>query len=112
MPGLDDEENPELRDFSRRFWWTLPLTLIVLVLAMFGHYWPALSVTARTWFELALAVPVVLWSGWPVFERCVASIRNRSPNLFQLIGIGMADAFRYSLVYTLAPELFLAAFVE
>src|SRR3546814_6107109 len=106
MPSLDDEENPELRDFSRRFWWTLPLTLIVLVLAMFGHYWPALSVTARTWIELALAVPVVLWAGWPFFERCVASIRNRSPNMFTLIGIGVAAAFGYSVVATIAPDLF------
>src|SRR3546814_14938276 len=92
MPSLDDEENPELRDFSRRFWWTLPLTLIVLVLAMFGHYWPALSVTARTWIELVLSVPVVLWAGSPFFERCVASIRNRSPTLFTLIGIAVAAA--------------------
>src|SRR3546814_8054867 len=112
MPSLDDEENPELRDFSRRFWWTLPLTLIVLVLAMFGHYWPALSVTARTWIELALAVPVVLWAGWPFFERCVASIRNRSPNMFTLIGIGVAAAFGYSVVATIAPDLFPASFRE
>src|SRR3546814_18024060 len=61
-----------------------------------GHYWPALSVTARTWIELALAVPVVLWAGWPFFERCVASIRNRSPNMFTLIGIGVAAAFGIS----------------
>lgn len=80
MPSLDDEDNPELRDFSRRFWWTLPLTIVVLLLAMFGHYLPRLSVTARTWTELVLSLPVVLWAGWPFFERCVASIRNRRPS--------------------------------
>lgn len=110
MPSLDDEENPELRDFSRRFWWTLPLTIVVLLLAMFGHYLPGLSVTARTWTELVLSLPVVLWAGWPFFERCVASIRNRSPNMFTLIGIGVAAAFGYSVIATLAPGLFPASF--
>ncbi|MBS7457907.1 heavy metal translocating P-type ATPase [Coralloluteibacterium stylophorae] len=112
MPSLDEEENPELRDFSRRFWWTLPLTLIVLALAMFGHYWPALSATTRTWIELALSAPVVLWAGWPFFERCVASIRNGSPNMFTLIGIGVGAAFGYSVVATVAPDLFPASFRE
>jgi Cu+-exporting ATPase len=110
MPSLDEEENPELRDFSRRFWWTLPLTIVVLLLAMFGHYLPGLSVTARTWTELVLSLPVVLWAGWPFFERCVASIRNRSPNMFTLIGIGVAAAFGYSVIATLAPGLFPASF--
>ena len=112
MPSLEEDENPELRDFSRRFWWTLPLTLIVLFLAMFGHYWPVLSTTTRTWVELVLSAPVVLWAGWPFFERCVASIRNRSPNMFTLIGIGVAAAFGYSVVATVAPDLFPASFRE
>jgi Cu+-exporting ATPase len=112
MPSLDDEDNPELRDFSRRFWWTLPLSLIVLALAMFGHYWPALPTNARTWIEFALSAPVVLWAGWPFFERCVASIRNRSPNMFTLIGIGVAAAFGYSVVATVAPDWFPDSFHE
>ena len=112
MPSLEDEENPELRDFSRRFWWTLPLTLAVLALAMFGQWLPGLSMTVRTWLELALSAPVVLWAGWPFFERCIASIRNRSPNMFTLIGIGVAAAFGYSVVATVAPELFPASFRE
>ena len=112
MPSLEDEENPELRDFGRRFWWTLPLTAIVLVLAMFGHYLPALPTSARTWLEFALSAPVVLWAGWPFFERCVQSIRNRSPNMFTLIGIGVAAAFGYSVVATIAPDLFPASFRE
>jgi P-type Cu+ transporter len=112
MPSLEDEDNPELRDFSRRFWWTLPLTAIVLVLAMLGHRVTFLSTEMRTWIELALSAPVVLWAGWPFFERCVESIRNRSPNMWTLIGIGVGAAFGYSVVATLAPGLFPASFHE
>ena len=111
-PTLEDEDNPELRDFSRRFWWTLPLTLATLLLAMVGHRLPAVAVSIRTWLELALSAPVVLWAGWPFFVRCVQSIRNRSPNMFTLIGIGVAAAFGYSVVATLAPDLFPASFHE
>ena len=112
MPSLDEEENPELRDFGRRFAWTLPLSLATLVLAMFGHGWPMLSAATRTWLEFALSAPVVLWAGWPFFERCLASIRNRSPNMWTLIGIGVAAAFGYSVVATIAPEVFPASFRE
>ena len=111
-PSLDDDEIPELVDFSRRFWWTLPLSLVVLVLAMFGHQWPWLSTTARTWIELVLSTPVVLWAGWPFFARGLQSIRNRSPNMWTLIGTGVAAAYVYSLVATLAPDLFPASFQE
>ena len=112
MPGLDDEENPELRDFSRRFWWTLPATLVVLVLAMFGHYFPQLPVVTRTWIELVLTLPVVLWAGAPFFVRCVQSVRNLSPNMWTLIGIGVGAAFGYSIVATVAPDLFPESFHE
>jgi Cu+-exporting ATPase len=106
MPSLDDADSPELVDFSRRFRWTLPLTAAVMVLAMWGHHFQALSVAARTWIEFALTAPVVLWAGWPFLERCVASIRNRSPNMWTLIGIGVSAAFAYSAVATVAPGLF------
>ncbi len=112
VPNLEDDENPELKDFSRRFLWTLPLTVIVLVLAMFGQHFPALSTSARTWLELVLSTPVVLWAGWPFFQRCVQSIRNRSPNMWTLIGIGVAAAYGYSVVATLAPGLFPDSFHE
>ena len=112
MPSLDDEENPELRDFSRRFWWTLPLSVAVLVLAMFGHYFPGLSPTARSWIELVLSTPVVLWAGWPFLQRCVASIRTGNPNMFTLIGIGVTAAFGYSVVATVAPDWFPESFRE
>ena len=112
MPSLEDEENPELRDFSHRFWWTLPLTLVVFVLAMFGHYSPALAIETRTWIEFALTAPVVLWAGWPFLVRCIQSIRNRSPNMWTLIGIGVSAAFIYSVVATVAPDLFPDSFHE
>ncbi len=112
MPSLEDDDNPELRDFSRRFWWTLPLTVIVLALAMLGHRLTLLPTETRTWIEFALTTPVVLWAGWPFFVRCVASIRNRSPNMWTLIGIGVAAAFGYSVVATLAPGLFPDSFRE
>ena len=110
MPSLDEEENPELRDFSHRFWWTLPLTVVVLVLAMFGQHFTWLATSTRTWIELALATPVVLWAGWPFLERCVASIRTRNPNMWTLIGIGVAAAYGYSVVATVAPGLVPASF--
>src|SRR3546814_10554206 len=91
---------------------TLPLSVVVLVLAMFGHRLPLLSVDVRTWIELVLRTPVVLWAGWPFFVRCIASIRNRAPNMWTLIGIGVSAAFAYSVVATLAPELFPASFRE
>ncbi len=112
MPSLEEDENPELRDFTRRFWWTLPLTVAVLALAMLGHRIAALPVEARTWLELVLSTPVVLWAGWPFFERCVQSIRNRSPNMWILIGIGVAAAFGYSVVATVSPGLFPDSFRE
>ncbi|WP_460454259.1 copper-transporting P-type ATPase [Arenimonas aestuarii] len=111
MPALDDDESPELVDFSRRFWWTLPLSLVVLALAMLGHRVDAwLPVQTRTWMELVLTTPVVLWAGWPFFVRCGQSIRNLSPNMWTLIGIGVAAAFGYSVVASLAPGLFPASF--
>ena len=112
MPSLEDEDNPELRDFSHRFWWTLPLTVIVLVLAMAGHNFAALPTATRTWIELVLTAPVVLWAAWPFFVRCVQSIRNRSPNMWTLIGIGIAAAFGYSVVATVAPGIFPDSFRE
>jgi Cu+-exporting ATPase len=112
MPGLDDGENPELIDFRRRFWLTLPLSVAVLVLAMFGHGLGLFSAATRTWLELALSAPVVLWAGAPFFVRWAQSIANRSPNMWTLIGTGVGAAFVYSLVATLAPQLFPAEMHE
>jgi Cu+-exporting ATPase len=93
MPGLEDDDNPELADFRRRFWWTLPLTVIVTAIAMSGGFFDPMLGAARPWVELALATPVVLWSGWPFFVRCAQSIRNRSPNMWTLIGLGTGAAY-------------------
>ena len=106
MPSLEDSANPELIDLHYRFWWTLPLSLLVLGLAMFGHRWSFLSTVARTWIELVLSTPVVLWAGWPFFRRWAESIANRSPNMWTLIGTGVGAAFFYSVVATVAPGLF------
>ncbi len=110
MPGLEDEDNPELADFRRRFWWTLPLTVIVTAIAMSGGVFDPMLGAARPWVELALATPVVLWSGWPFFVRCAQSIGNRSPNMWTLIGLGVGAAYLYSVVATVAPEVFPASF--
>jgi P-type Cu+ transporter len=112
LPALDDDDNPELRDFSRRFRFTLPLTIVVLTLAMFGHRFTLLPVQARTWLELALSLPVVLWAGWPFFVRGIASLRTGHLNMWTLIGTGVAAAFVYSLAATLAPDWFPASFRE
>jgi Cu+-exporting ATPase len=112
MPSLDEGENPELTDFRRRFWWTLPLSIAVLAIAMAGHRVPGFTADARTWLELLLSAPVVLWAGWPFFRRWAHSIAHRSPNMWTLIGTGVGAAFGYSLVATFAPGVFPAAFRE
>jgi Cu+-exporting ATPase len=106
-----DESNPELADFSRRFWWTLPLSLAVLALAMFGHRWP-IATDTRTWIELALSAPVVLWAGAPFFVRGARSIATGNFNMWTLICVGVGAAFGYSLVATLLPGLFPESFRE
>ena len=111
LPALDEEENPELVDFRRRFWWTLPLTVIVAVMAMFGHQIMAGGLPAQSWIELAISTPVVLWAGWPFFVRWLQSVRNRSPNMWTLIGTGVAAAYGYSIVATVAPGLFPPSFL-
>ncbi len=111
MPTAEDQDNPELSDFRRRFWWTLPLTLIVTVLGMFGHRLGLMETGTQTWVELALATPIVLWAGFPFFERGLHSIFNRSPNMWTLIGLGTSAAFIYSVVATVAPGLFPESFM-
>jgi Cu+-exporting ATPase len=108
---LDEEDNHELKDFQRRFWWTLPLTVIVTVLAMFGHRLGWFDMAAQSWIELVLSLPVVLWTGWPFFVRGWQSVVQRSPNMWTLIALGTGAAFVYSVVATLAPQVFPASFV-
>ncbi|MDD2162171.1 heavy metal translocating P-type ATPase [Pseudomonas sp. GLN_6] len=112
IPELEEEENSELKDFSRRFWWTLPLTIIVTVLAMAGHSLTLFHGATQNWVELALATPVTLWGGWVFFARGIDSVRHRSPNMWTLIGLGTAAAYLYSVAATLAPQLFPQAFFQ
>lgn len=112
LPSLDDEENPELADFTHRFWWTLPLTVIVTVLAMFGHRLGWMGMGTQSWVELLLSLPIVLWAGWPFFVRGAQSIVNRSPNMWTLISLGTGSAFVYSVVATVAPQVFPDSFVS
>ncbi|HEX9171154.1 MAG TPA: copper-translocating P-type ATPase [Telluria sp.] len=112
IPELELDANTELRDFSRRFWTTLPLTIVVTVLAMFGHRLGLLKASSQTWVELALSLPIVLWAGLPFFVRGARSIATRSPNMWTLIGLGTGAAFVYSVVATVAPQLFPASFMS
>ena len=111
MPGEETGENHELADFRRRFWYTLPLTVLVTLIAMSGGAFDnLLHDRARPWVELLLATPVVLWSGWPFFVRWLHSIRLRSPNMWTLIGTGTGAAYVYSVVAVLAPDIFPPSF--
>ena len=112
LPVAGEEDTSELDDFSRRFWWTLPLTLVVFVLAMAGHRIALLPPQPQSWVELIVATPVVLWAGWPFFMRMKESVVNRSPNMWTLIGLGVAIGYVYSIVATLAPQIFPASFVQ
>ena len=112
MPSLDDAENPELVDFRRRFWWTLPLTVVVAALAMLGSRLHPFDMATQSWVELVLSVPIVLWAGWPFFVRGAQSVVNRSPNMWTLIGLGTSAAFVYSVAATVAPGVFPASFVS
>jgi Cu+-exporting ATPase len=112
IPELGEDENPELLSFQRRFWWTLPLTVAVTTLAMFGHDLNLMAMRTQTWTELFLTLPIVLWAGWPFFQRGIDSIANRSPNMWTLIGLGTSAAFMYSVVATVAPQFFPASFMS
>ncbi|EXB30571.1 copper-translocating P-type ATPase [Acinetobacter sp. 263903-1] len=112
IPELEEDENPELRDFRRRFWWTLPLTIIVTFLAMFGHQMNLFNMAVQSWIELVLSLPIVLWAGWPFFSRGWQSVVNRSPNMWTLIGLGTGAAFIYSVVATIAPQIFPDSFIS
>jgi P-type Cu+ transporter len=113
--SAEEAENPELVSMTRRFWTSVALTIPVLALGM-SDLIPDqplqrfLTMRAMGWVELALATPVVLWGGWPFFERGWASVVNRSLNMFTLIALGTGTAFLYSVVAVVFPQLFSNAF--
>ncbi len=107
--SLDEPANPELKDMQRRLLVAAPFTVALLAVAMgemVGWHLPGWI----AWLELVLASPVVLWGGAPFFARAIASLRNRSPNMFTLIGLGVGVAYGFSVVATLAPGWFPEAF--
>ncbi|WP_410498854.1 heavy metal translocating P-type ATPase [Chitinibacter sp. S2-10] len=112
IPSLDDEDNAEFHDFQRRFWRTLPLTLIVFVLAMFGHRLQWLTMSVQSWVEMLVSAPIVLWAAAPFFSRGWQSLVHRSPNMWTLISLGTGAAFIYSIVATIAPQLFPVSFMS
>ena len=113
--SLEEQENPELIHMRRRFRISVALTT-PLILMMLGAALPGqplhrlIPMPVANWVELVLAAPVVLWGGWPFFDRFWRSIVNRSPNMFTLIGLGVGVAFLYSLVAVLAPGIFPSSF--
>ncbi len=115
MPALAEEDNPELKAITPRFWVSLVLTMPILMLAMAGmvpgaSHHMLISPRLLPWVELALATPVVLWGGWPFLVRGWNSIINRSANMFTLIAVGTGAAYVYSLLATIAPGVFPSSF--
>jgi Cu+-exporting ATPase len=102
------EENPELRDMTRRFWTSVLLGVPLVAYAMLrmGPLARVLSPRMGTWLEFVLATPIVLWCGWPFFVRGWASVKLRSPNMFTLIAMGVGVAYVYSAVVTILPGIF------
>jgi Cu+-exporting ATPase len=107
-PTAEEGPNPELVDMTRRFWisaaLTVPLLVLVMAADLFGIH--LLPMRISVWVQLVLSTPVVLWSGWPFFERFWASLKTRNLNMFTLIGLGVGAGYAYSLVATLAPGIF------
>jgi len=107
-PSLEEGPNPELIDMTRRFWvstaFTVPLAVLVIAAELFGL--EIMPMRTLVWVQLALATPVVLWGGWPFFERFWASLKSRNLNMFTLIGLGVGVAYGYSVVAAVAPEIF------
>ena len=113
VAALGEGPSAELIDMTRRFWIALALSVPVVVLEMGGHLvdlHALLPETASNWIQLTLATPVVLWAGWPFFERGFASLKTRNLNMFTLIAMGVGVAFAYSVVATVAPGAFPPAF--
>jgi P-type Cu+ transporter len=111
---LEEGPNQELEDMTRRFWWSLAITapILAFMVAEFlpGHLLHRLPAGWLNWIELALATPVVLWGGWPFFQRGWASLISMHLNMFTLIGLGVGAAYAYSVVATVAPGLFPESF--
>jgi Cu+-exporting ATPase len=109
LATADQGESPELRDMTKRFWIGTALTVPVFALEMGSHLFNIHHLIAQqtsNWVQLLLGTPVVLWAGWPFFVRAVASVKNRSLNMFSLLALGTGAAWLYSIIGTVAPQLF------
>jgi len=109
--SVAEEDNGELRDMTRRFWFSTLLALPVFFSAMGAEFWPEaianiVQPATRQWLEMLLATPVVLWGGWPFFVRGWRSLVTRNLNMFTLIGLGVGVAWVYSMVAVLIPDIF------
>ena len=111
QPSLEEGANPELIDMTRRFWVSAALSVPLMALALAPEVlgWQPLPMRTSMFVQLALATPVVLWGGWPFFERLWSSLKTRNLNMFTLIGLGVGVAYGFSLVATLAPGIFPAS---
>ena len=114
-PAVHEEDDSELRSMQRRLWIGAALSIPLLAISMGGmaagnplHNLPA---GWMEWLQLALATPVVLWGGWPFFQRGWASLVNRHLNMFTLIAMGTGTAYLFSVIATLAPGIFPASFL-
>ncbi|HSK73494.1 MAG TPA: HAD-IC family P-type ATPase, partial [Pyrinomonadaceae bacterium] len=110
--SLEDKPDPELIDMTRRFWISAVLTIPVFALAMaemLPNFHSFIAPRVSLWIQFALATPVVLWGGFPFFQRAWASVKNASPNMFTLIAIGTGAAYFYSLFALLFPQFFPAS---
>jgi Cu+-exporting ATPase len=107
-PAAEEAPNPELMNMSRRFWVSAVLTMPLVILAFGAELFGLTPLPMRQfmWVQLGLATPVVLWGGWPFFERLWASLKTRNLNMFTLIGLGVGVAYGYSVAGTLAPRIF------
>lgn len=115
--SADEKADPELKDMGKRFQYSSQLAVLVVILAMAKHFpgltWPRwFSMQTSQWVELILTTPVVLWGGWPFFQRGLQSILNRHLNMFTLVATGIGVAYLYSLIATVSPNIFPASFKD
>jgi Cu+-exporting ATPase len=112
MPSSDVEEDTELVGFRRRLWWTLPITISIVLLSLLESKITFLSGSALSWIQLGLSLPIIFWAGDSFFIRGWQSIIHRSPNMWTLISLGTGAAFLYSTVATVSPKIFPSAFIH
>ncbi len=112
MASLEEEENHELTGFRRRFWWTLPLTISIMLISFFESKITVLGGSTLSWIQLGLAIPIIVWAADSFFIRGWQSIIHRAPNMWTLISLGTGAAFLYSTAATISPGIFPDTFLH